>query len=487
MVHGPRLEDTRHINISHNPHILSLHTFIIRPCHVRLNVVIGPNGTGKSTILCAICLGLGGEPPLLGRADDARTFIMHEKDMAIIEIELAPTRDADGNPGPVNIVRRTIERNKGTERGRGKGASTFYINSEVVNKKEVTKLVQETYLLSVDNLCTFLPQDRVGSFSGFDSKQLLIETEKSMSGSKHLFKTHEELIVMEREIRQNTGSVETIGDKLQQLEEEAQGLELQKEKMEERREAEKQIHLLEQKLAWLKFDEKREEATELKQEKAQAKKKLQDARRSIEPLQQAASAAEEEAEQAKANRRDLETKMKKSKAAQEKNIEKFDKNGDSIEDLLSELNELDSTKQKLQRDVEKAKKKLADAERDFAEAAEGSDLDALKKDLHAIQQEFKAAKKELHRAKTAMNQAVSQQREKEREVKKLETKYEKLNDEKFQRLDRILKSSVLRLDTNVYDWIEKNQKHFRSPVIGPIAAEITNVENEVAARILEQQ
>ena len=72
-------------------------------------------------------------------------------------------------------------------------------------------------------------------------------------------------------------------------------------------------------------------------------------------------------------------------------------------------------------------------------------------------------------------------------MKKLEAKYEKLNDEKFQRLDRILKSSVLRLDTNVYDWIEKNQKHFRSPVIGPIAAEITNVENEVAARILEQQ
>ncbi|KAL7447892.1 hypothetical protein ACHAWC_000188, partial [Mediolabrus comicus] len=38
----------------------------------RLNVVVGPNGTGKSTILCAICLGLGGQPPLLGRADDAR-------------------------------------------------------------------------------------------------------------------------------------------------------------------------------------------------------------------------------------------------------------------------------------------------------------------------------------------------------------------------------------------------------------------------------
>jgi chromosome segregation ATPase len=33
-----------------------------------LNVIVGPNGTGKSTIVCAMVLGLGGKPRLLGRA-----------------------------------------------------------------------------------------------------------------------------------------------------------------------------------------------------------------------------------------------------------------------------------------------------------------------------------------------------------------------------------------------------------------------------------
>jgi chromosome segregation ATPase len=28
----------------------------------KLNMVIGPNGTGKSTLVCAICLGLGWGP-----------------------------------------------------------------------------------------------------------------------------------------------------------------------------------------------------------------------------------------------------------------------------------------------------------------------------------------------------------------------------------------------------------------------------------------
>lgn len=39
-------------------------TFSITECFPgpNMNMVIGPNGTGKSTIVCAIALGLGGKP-----------------------------------------------------------------------------------------------------------------------------------------------------------------------------------------------------------------------------------------------------------------------------------------------------------------------------------------------------------------------------------------------------------------------------------------
>lgn len=38
-----------------------------------LNMIVGANGTGKSSIVCAICLGLAGKPSFIGRADKVST------------------------------------------------------------------------------------------------------------------------------------------------------------------------------------------------------------------------------------------------------------------------------------------------------------------------------------------------------------------------------------------------------------------------------
>jgi chromosome segregation ATPase len=45
----------------------------------RLNVIIGPNGCGKSTIMCAICIGLGGKPSVIGRNDNLNEYIKNGK------------------------------------------------------------------------------------------------------------------------------------------------------------------------------------------------------------------------------------------------------------------------------------------------------------------------------------------------------------------------------------------------------------------------
>ena len=53
-----------------------------------LNVLIGPNGTGKSSFVCAIALGLNGKTELLGRAKELSEFVKRGETKAVIEITL---------------------------------------------------------------------------------------------------------------------------------------------------------------------------------------------------------------------------------------------------------------------------------------------------------------------------------------------------------------------------------------------------------------
>ena len=128
-----------------------------------LNMVIGPNGTGKSSLVCAICLGLGYPPNVLGRASSIGEFVKHGKDQAIIEVELK--KRPEDNRNITVRVRITREDN----------SRKFWVN----RKESTLKLVQQrtqSLRIQIDNLCQFLPQDKVAEFAGLNSVDLLTKT-----------------------------------------------------------------------------------------------------------------------------------------------------------------------------------------------------------------------------------------------------------------------------------------------------------------------
>lgn len=142
-----------------------------------LNMIIGPNGSGKSTIVCAICLGLGGKPEILGRSKTPQEFIKHGQSSATITIEL------QGFPNKQNIIiTRTINPT----------GNVWRINGRSSTAKEILKTVSN-FNIQIDNLCQFLPQDRVASFAQLPSTELLLETERAV-GSKQMIENHQTLI-----------------------------------------------------------------------------------------------------------------------------------------------------------------------------------------------------------------------------------------------------------------------------------------------------
>lgn len=93
-----------------------------------LNLIIGPNGTGKSTIVCAIVLGLAGKPKVIGRAEKVADYVKAGCQEAKLEIELYESEDKT-----TLITRKFTSHN----------TTTWYINRKQVMIKDVIALTKE--------------------------------------------------------------------------------------------------------------------------------------------------------------------------------------------------------------------------------------------------------------------------------------------------------------------------------------------------------
>lgn len=119
-----------------------------------LNMIIGPNGTGKSSIVCAICLGLGWAPSVLGRSKELGDFVKHGESSGSIEIELQK-REGD-NRNPV-IKRRLIKENNG---------SSWWING------------QHSWLLEVEHCSDMLYRCGFNQCKGDQTGQVLQHSDR---------------------------------------------------------------------------------------------------------------------------------------------------------------------------------------------------------------------------------------------------------------------------------------------------------------------
>ncbi|ODO01361.1 hypothetical protein I350_06180 [Cryptococcus amylolentus CBS 6273] len=144
-----------------------------------LNMILGPNGTGKSSIAASIAIGLGFPPKVMGRANEVRSYVKQGHDEAQLEIELK------GRPSqPNTIICRKFNRlNEKSE---------WLLEGEAATRTRVMEVVQG-YGVQANNLCSFLPQDKVAEFAKMDAVTVLKETMRA-AGDPRLTKWHETLI-----------------------------------------------------------------------------------------------------------------------------------------------------------------------------------------------------------------------------------------------------------------------------------------------------
>ena len=149
----------------------------------------------------------------------------------MIEIELAK----DGKRFKKNIVIRCTIKRDGNK-------TAFSVNGKPQGKKHVVELAR-SLAIQIDNLCQFLPQDKVVEFAAMTPIQLLHSTERAVA-SQEMIDMHEELKDLRRKQKDLQTRVSADQDTLSNLEGRQRLQEADVERMRERESVVKRVEML---------------------------------------------------------------------------------------------------------------------------------------------------------------------------------------------------------------------------------------------------
>lgn len=225
-----------------------------------LNMVIGPNGTGKSSLVCAICLGLGYSPKHLGRAGSVKEFVKHGKDIATIEIELKRK--------PSDRLNYTIR----VQIRREQNSQKWWLNGKETTHKAIQKLMRSLHI-QVDNLCQFLPQDRVVEFAACTPIDLLQETLRA-AASENMLQWQSQLRDLHKDKKELTEASRTDVEALKHMENRQQGLQADVDRVREREEIQGRVEDLRHALVMARYQDVRGRHAKAREQRVQAQASL---------------------------------------------------------------------------------------------------------------------------------------------------------------------------------------------------------------------
>lgn len=235
-----------------------------------LNMIIGPNGTGKSTLVCAICLGLGFSPVHLGRAKQLGEFVKNGTKKAEIEIELAAD-PAQHARNPIITTRITRADNK----------CVYFINGSTATRKALDKLVRN-FSIQIDNLCQFLPQDRVVEFSALSPVNLLSETQRA-AAPPHMTQWHDDLKAMHKQRKAYLEEQQQILEHLEAFQKRQDSQRDEVNRYREYAETQERIKALEKLRPFPTYEATKQKYQEAKERKKQAERDLRRLERQVQP------------------------------------------------------------------------------------------------------------------------------------------------------------------------------------------------------------
>ncbi|EKV10025.1 Structural maintenance of chromosome complex subunit SmcA [Penicillium digitatum] len=439
----------------------------------KLNMVIGPNGTGKSTLVCAICLGLGWGPQQLGRAKDLGEFVKHGAREAMIEIELCGPPKVGQNP----VIQRNIKRDG--------NKSSFTLDGSPASKSDVLKLAQ-SFAIQVDNLCQFLPQDKVAEFAALTPVELLHSTQRAAAGPE-MTQWHEALKTLRAE--QKKLEVQNADDKelLENMENRQEMQRADVERMRQRAVIKRKIEILERCRPIVEYKEHHNAVEALKITKAEAEREYNRIRAENEPILRAVNAKEAYIARlngVKDGRKDSVDKASRVATERGQKIDDFESR---IKDLNGQIEAEKKSGQRHKTEAASAQQAINRLRRQQEEEAVEFDPEHYNETLREKRLKKREIEIKVRESQDRRQPLQDQQQQVQRKIQQAERQLSNLDSASGQQELKLQKASYDTL--KAYRWLLENQSKFEKEVFGPpiVTCSITNPKFADAVESLFQK
>ncbi|KAJ2161721.1 Structural maintenance of chromosomes protein 5 [Coemansia sp. RSA 552] len=417
-----------------------------------MNMILGANGSGKSSLVCAIALGLGERPAVLGRAKEVSEFVKHGHEQATIEITLAT------DSGELRVRRDII---------REKNKTLWKLNGRSASQTEVLRTVRELNI-QVGNLCQFLPQDRVVEFSKMTAQDLLRETQKAV-GREDLLGLQTQLAEQRKAEKQAMGELNRLGQDTEQQKKRNEVLEADVRRWQEQQEAESQMRVLTALVPLVRYSEAKAEHDRTKEQRREAHKLYLEARDASGPAEEEMAELEQRIAQAEAERRQLQDSLTGTDRSTRQRLARLERFDSTQRDLTGELDDLKQRAERRRAGISQLRTEVAQLEESHPEEPPEGESRELMQLGSELSQEMLQMKNELIHLQ-------DQQKGLERSGNQLSgdiaSRSQQLRD--LDDVDIRRREALKRFNEDTHRallWLEANRERFTQHVFSPICLE----------------
>ncbi|EFC42567.1 structural maintenance of chromosome 5 [Naegleria gruberi] len=410
-----------------------------------LNLVLGPNGTGKSSIVGAICVGLAGHTKLLGRASRVSDMIKHGKSEAFVEIEL---KAAKKNV----VIKRSFHLNKDN-----KESTDWRVNGTKKTGEEVRNII-EGFNIQLDNLTQFLPQEKVCEFAALDSTQRLEQTQLAVL-SPEIIQHQQDLIKRQDEFKLSSNQLDTLTKQLEGLKKKNATLEKEVEKYNQRKKYLDEAELCKIKMPVLQFKNIQERGKQLKEMESKLAQEVASQQQEVGPLRDVMEELDRSIKKTDSDMRTDRNRINTNKEKISNVIQKFATSNNNIEKYSIEIEKAKQSEHAKQSKIQKLDQQIKQLETHLSKY----NIPEIKGKIQEKNNEARDQDEEYRKIMDRKYELNESFKSKKEEMEECKRKIHKLDNVKEQRLRR-LRENRLEQVVRVYEWYMQNRSQFLKPI-----------------------